>query len=54
VNHTKDPASSGTSSKPDPLRVCTDPVPPITAYASVQAVCRWGLPPTSPSGPAVS
>ncbi len=54
VNHTSLPGESGVSSKPPALRVCTAPRPAITAYASVQAVCRWGLPPTSPSGPAVS
>ena len=50
VNHTVEPAFKGVSRKPCTSSVCNAPLPPMTTYASVEAVCRCGVPPSRPSG----
>ena len=49
VNQAKLPACSEVSRWPSPPSVITRPRPETTAYASVQAVWQWGVPPARPS-----
>ncbi|WP_368857749.1 hypothetical protein [Nonomuraea sp. MG754425] len=48
-NHNTEPAASRSRANPAALRVCTSPRPAVTTYASVETVCRCGVPPWTPS-----
>ncbi len=49
VNHTVVPGLRAVSRSPFTSSVCRVPCPPMTTYASVEAVCRCGVPPSRPS-----
>ncbi|MBT3103327.1 hypothetical protein KMB27_11345 [Streptomyces sp. COG19] len=49
VNQTSAPGTRGVCRKPVVVRVCTEPVPPMTTYPSEQVRCRCGVPPRRPS-----
>ena len=49
VNHSTTPGARSVDVNPRASRVSSRPVPSCTMYASVEAVCRCGVPPAAPS-----